>query len=443
MIDFLNNFFKIFIYFIIVTYFIIFTFIDNRATIETYSLVVLLGLFLSFYFNYYKLLTSPQFILLTTWFISIFLATLNVTYSSHISHFNIKISLETWFLVFCSILSFLIGSTFMLRKVNYKYTYRNLLKLKKIKFDKIIIFSFSLAIIVYLIAIYKNGGVPMLSNNINESRALFIPKTIGILFVLFQLVILLTVIKIFIMGIKGSIHNIILSIFSLLAIILTTQRISMIETVIMVGVFILSFWKFLPSYVKFQNKKKFIINSILLFIILIVVFIIVGNARHLTLNMNTDFENSIIEQLFIYLGGPSIRNFQMILPGGYFSNDIEIKNGILFIREILFFTPYRSETIINDIFKGPNNGTALLHYFYDLGYLGIIIFPLFWGFFLGFVFRIFISTPNIYVIIIYLTFSISIWFSPLSERFSEPTTLLKIVIFSLVIYISQKIKLRY
>ena len=98
----------------------------------------------------------------------------------------------------------------------------------------------------------------------------------------------------------------------------------------------------------------------------------------------TDLDNVIIEQLYIYFGGPAPRNFQMILEGGFFITQMNQLHGALFFRPFLWFAVCRDEVLADGTFKGLNNGTALMNYYIDIGVLGLLLFPLFWGAVTGF-----------------------------------------------------------
>jgi len=389
-------------------------------------------------------LASPQVILCVAWSISLFLASLNVKFSNHISHFNEALTTQTWLIIMFSILSFFIGATISMYPIRTKKREelgQKYLNWSSLKLDRIILSSFTIAILIYLFAIVKNGGVPAFSVDVNEDRAKFIPGTLGVFLTLFQLVILLAVTKATIYGVKCSRFSLFLALVSLICSLLTTQRVAAIESLLMAIFMFIFLWPYTSKEIRDKRKNKLLIFGTVSFSVFIWGFVLIGETRGLDLLQLTDLDNLVIEQFYIYCGGPAPRNLQMILEGGIYYGVNEPTNGALFFRPFLWFMGYRDEVSLNDTFRGPNNATALFQYYIDLGLLGLAIFPFFWGVVCGGVYGFFRRKPSLRTGVVYAILASSIYFFPLSERFSEPSTIIKIVLFSLLISLILKVSI--
>jgi oligosaccharide repeat unit polymerase len=416
----------------------------ERMTGASY-IVLVISIFLSG-FGYFltKDLASPQVILCITWSLSLFLTSLNVEFVSHISHFNDVLMIKTWWVILSSIVSFFIGATLTMYPLRSNYREKfgmQRLHWSQHKLNLVIFISFSMAMSVYSFAVIKSGGLPAFSEDVNSIRAKFIPETLGVFLVLFQLVILSTTWKATIYGVKRSRFVIFLALVSFVCIMLTTQRVGAIEALLMSVFMFVVLWPYTPKGLRQRRKVPLLIFGIILLSIFVVGFVLIGQVRGLDFLQLTDIDSLILEQFYIYFAGPAPRNLQMAMEGGVFHGVNEAADGKLFFRPILWFLGFRNEILLNDTFIGPNNATALFHYYIDFGIAGIIIFSLFWGAVCGFVYGNFRRTLSLNMGIIYAIFASSIYFLPLSERFSEPGTFVKIVLFLIVASLLSKIRL--
>jgi len=404
----------------------------DRMTPVSYIIPIVASLLLLVAYRLTKDLASPPVIICFSWSISLFLASLNITYEPRLSHFNQHLTTDSWLIIFFSILCFYLGSLFAmfpLRTRNRLELGSNLAKIDRNRLRIIALLSFGIAFAVYSLAVVKNGGVPAFSVNVNADRAKFIPGTLGVFLTLFQLVVLITVIKVMIYGIRHSKLEIVLSLTALICSLLTTQRVAAIETVLMSIVAIVVIWPYTSWEIRRIRTKPLIIFGGLLLSLFVWSFVMIGDARGLTQVQLTDLGNQILEQLFIYFGGPAPRNLQMAMEGGIYYGSNETKYGALFFRPLLWFTGFRNEVSVNDTFQGPNNATALFHYYIDFGLLGITLISLFWGVICGAIYGHFRRTLSLQSAVLYAIFAAAIYFIPLSERFSEPSTFIKAVMF--------------
>lgn len=410
----------------------------ERMNDASYIVIVISVLLLSLGYFLTRDFASPQVILCATWSISLFLTSLDVKFSGHISHFNEMLNFQTWLVILFSILSFFIGSTLAMYPIKTRYREQiGTLQLNwdHIKLNQIITISFLIAMSVYVFAIVKNGGLPAFSENVNDDRSTFIPGTLGVFLALFQLVILLTTMNAILYGIKKTYFQILLALVSIVCTLLTTQRIGAIESILMSVIIFVTLWPYTSKSLRQQRKKTLIIFGSIFISAFLWGFVLIGQTRGLDLLQLTDLDNLLLEQLYIYFGGPAPRNLQMVMEGGIYYGINESTNGALFFRPFLWFMGFRNEVSLNDTFRGPNNATALFQYYIDLGVTGIIIFPLFWGAICGFFYGRFRRAPTIRTGVIYAILASAIYFFPLSERFSEPSTFIKVVLFSIVISI--------
>lgn len=413
----------------------------------TMSSLVILGFFAALISTGYYLtrdLASPQVILSVTWFISLFLTSLDVGFADRVSHFNQMLTTQTWFMIFGSILCFFLGATLMMYplKTNYREVIGNQhLKWDEKRLDRIVLFSFGIAFTIFGYSILRSGGVPAFALNVNTSRSEFIPGTLGVFLTLFQLVIIITTLKLVQNGVKRSTLAIALSIMSILCIFLTTQRIGAIEAILMSVVLYVALWPYVPKEQREPRVKPLIVTSTILLGLFLWGFILIGQLRGLEEIQMTDLDNIVWEQLYIYFAGPAPRNFQMILEGGIYAETNEATNGALFFRPVLWLLGLRDEINLDDTFRGPNNATALFHYYVDLRLLGVLFFPLFWGGVSGFVYGCFRRKPSLRTCVLYAILANAIYFFPLSERFSEPSTFIKIVLFTVVITLAWFIRI--
>ena len=408
----------------------------ERMTAASY-LVLLVGGFLgSVGYKLSKDFASPQVILASSWGISLFLTSLEVKFAPHIDHFNTPLTVDTWVMILVSICMFYLASAVAMKPLYSDFreqiegTYFNW---HKGKVDRVIFISFVVAFLVYTYAVIRNGGLPAFSDNVNETRSSFIPGTLGILLTLFQLVVLLTTANSLLHGIKKNRFNVLLALTSLICSFLTTQRIAAIESVLMAIFIFIILWPY-TSKASRKRRATILMASFAVFATgFIWLFVWVGQTRELDTLQMTDLDGLVIEQFYIYFGGPAPRNFQMIIDGGIFAHINESKNSALFFRPILWFIGFRSDVTLNDTFRGPNNATALFHYYVDLGLVGLVIIPLFWGAVIGYVYGRFRRNPTVRTSVVYVILASATYFLPLSERFSEPSTFVKIVLFSIVI----------
>lgn len=375
---------------------------------------------------------SPQVVLVFTWTIALFLASLDVVYAPHLAHFNQDLNLDTWLVIGMSILTFYLASVLAMyplrRKCNPERGNTKIhFQAKHLKFMAYA--GFIVAAAVYLFAVIRSGGLPAFSDNVNDDRQSFIPGTLGVFFSYFQFVVVITCVQILITGFRKNYLLICIALASLTLSLLTTQRIAAIESVLMSGLFLLIFWRYLSVEQVRRVTKPLLISGTCFIAVFVYIFILIGDTRGLNLLQLTDLENLAVEQLFVYFGGPSTRNFQMILDGGIHDCSNSVQSGALFFRPILWFIGFRDEVTLNDTFRGPNNATALFQYYEDLGYLGLFLFPLIWGLVTGFLYGRFRRNPSLFNGFAYVIFGASTYFFPLSERFSEPATLVKLGLF--------------
>lgn len=420
--------------FVILGFFLLLPY-DRMTEASVYVLIVS-GLLLSTGYYLTRDFASPQVLLCGTWSISLFLTSLEVTYSDHIEQFNEMLRLDTWLMMLAAILSFFIAATLTMYPLRTKY--REGIGQQKLNWHPqllrwTIFAAFSVAFAIYAYAVVRTGGVPAFSEDVNVVRAAFIPATLGVFLVLFQLVVPLTTAKIVIYGVKDSRFEILLSVIALVCSFLTTQRIAAIEMFLMSFVIFAVLWPYTPRHIRWQRRKIFSVYGPLLMAGFVWAFVYIGQTRGLDAMPLTDIKDRVLEQFFIYFGGPAPRNLQMTMEGGIYHGINEAKYGALFFRPILWFTQYRGMVDIVDTFKGPNNATSFFQYYLDFGVAGVILISMFWGAVCGYVYGRLRRTLRLLNCVLYSILAGAIYFFPLSERFSEPSTFIKIVIFSLLI----------
>lgn len=386
---------------------------------------------------------SPQMILTVTWTISLFLTSLDVHYAPHIGHFNTKLDFATWATISLAFLMFFIFSTIgmaSIPKIKRQDIGIEVLSKQKQDINKIAIVSFLIAGSIYAFAVLKAGGIPAFSDNVNEDRQSFVPGTLGIFLVLFQLVVILAVVQTLLHGIKNSLLIIGLAFLSLIFSLLTTQRIAVIESVFMAGFLFIVLWPYLPKLQAQSLKKPLGFIAFGVFSLFVWGFLLIGQARGLDILQMTDLDSLITEQFFIYFGGPAPRNLQMIMEGGIYENANSVQSGALFFRPIFWFMGFRDDVVLNDTFRGPNNATALFQYYVELGLAGTLLFPAFWGLVTGYFYGHFRRKPSLNIGVVYIILATCTYFFPLTERFSEPATFVKIVLFLLIITMCKFVK---
>ena len=198
------------------------------------------------------------------------------------------------------------------------------------KLDGVVVISFSIAFVVYCYAFLKNGGLPAFATDVNTSRSSFIPGTLGVFLILFQLVVVATTLKIIHGGVRGNLFAILLSLTAIVLTFLTTQRVGAIETVLMSGILTLSLWSYVSAEQRMRYKTPLFVGGLIFVGLFVWGFIYVGQLRGLQELQLTDLDNVFVEQLYIYFGGPAPRNFQMVLDGGVFSGSQSERYGALF-----------------------------------------------------------------------------------------------------------------
>ena len=415
----------------------------ERLTVA--SLCVCLVFLLLYGFSYLltRDLSAPQIVLCVAWFMSLFLTSLDVKYASHISQFNERLSFELWALLLMAISSFYVASLFAM----YPLSRRTDVPLAEIHdcntLDKIVSVSFLIAFSVYCYAVLKNGGVPAFSLKVNEDRSTFIPPSLGVFLVLFQLVPVITIIKVISHGAAASKKQICLSLVALVCILLTTQRVAAIEMILMSIITFVFLWPYADQTFKERAGRKLIVSLGIGFLAFVWVFVLIGQIRALDFLKLTDIENFALEQFYIYFGAPAPRNLQMAMDGGIYAGINEHKYGSLFFRPILWFIGFRNEVSIDDTFRGPNNATAFFNYYLDLGLFGLFLIPALIGGVCGYIYGLYRRTLSLNVAVVYAVLASCIYFLPLTERFSEPSTLIKLVMFSLVIFVVQRTQIYF
>lgn len=415
----------------------------ERMTVASYLVLFVGGGFASLGYKLSKDLASPQVILVATWGISLFLTSLEVKFSPHIGHFNTPLKADAWIMILVSIGMFYLASVLAMKPLYSDYreqigvTYLNW---NKGKVDRVIFISFVVAFTVYTYAVIRNGGLPAFSDNVNETRSSFIPGTLGVFLTLFQLVVLLTTANVLLYGGRKNRFNVLLALSSLICSFLTTQRIAAIESVLMATFIFVVLWPYTSKSSRRRRKPILLASFSVLAIGFIWLFVWIGQTRGLDALQMTDLDSLVIEQFYIYFGGPAPRNFQMIIDGGILAHINESKHSALFFRPVLWFIGFRNDVSLNDTFRGPNNATALFHYYIDLGLAGLVVIPLFWGAVVGYLYGRFRRKPSVRSGVVYVILASATYFLPLSERFSEPSTFVKIVLFSLLISLLFNIK---
>ena len=240
--------------------------VSSYFVIIFFTLLFILSLFLT------RDLASPQVILCLTWSISLFLTSLDITFVNRVSHFNEMLSIQTWILIYISILCFFIGSTITMyptRSGLRQKIGKNKLNWNSKLLDFIIYISFGIAFLVYLFAVIRNGGVPAFSDNISNARSDFIPGTLGIFLTLFQLVPMITIFKVVKSGFKSNKLPIFLSLISIICSLLTTQRIAAVETILMSGILFLVLWPYTSEEIKKIRRKTFLYVGVIFSILFI------------------------------------------------------------------------------------------------------------------------------------------------------------------------------
>lgn len=103
----------------------------------------------------------------------------------------------------------------------------------------------------------------------------------------------------------------------------------------------------------------------------------VGHPPAISVFFNTNTDSRVVEQAFIYLGAPAIRNFAATIDGTVASEAPSY--GRVAIRTLLW--PFVDRETLNPTrhLGGINNGTALVFYWHDFGIVGVAAFSVLAG----------------------------------------------------------------
>jgi oligosaccharide repeat unit polymerase len=145
----------------------------------------------------------------------------------------------------------------------------------------------------------------------------------------------------------------------------------------------MTFVYFLTSDKLLTNTRVKILKIISLAILSLFasyLFLLSNEVRGIGLVQHTSL-SPILEQFFIYLGGPSILNFSATV-----SEVIPTANtfGMLILQSLAWIIGYREFYDVTQFLGGINNGTALMYWWADLGFFGIFYHGFFLGFLVGF-----------------------------------------------------------
>jgi oligosaccharide repeat unit polymerase len=385
---------------------------------------------------------APPIILLSAWTLTIFAASFDVTYLGYYSFFNVPIALTTWLVVSGAIACFVLGSLMVLKlQIFRQRSHTSDVDLGKAYSSKRLVIAifvcFLIGSSVFVYSAITAGELPVFSSSVYEIRSDFRLAFWNNFYGFFIAVIVFTGIHVSLFGdFRRSLLPIILSCFSFLALISTTERFDSWTSFMISGVIYYVVRRNQILVGKYTAKKltRRRVIQMSLFgattILIISAYIYIGGVRAsagLPSNQIVDIPNETLAQLYIYSYAPGIKNLQTVING-----DMGMSYGLLIVRPILWFLRIREPVTVEDIFSGPNTATWLYYYYLDFGYLGVFLIPLCLGIVCTLVYRNIGSNGSMAWAILYGVLANCILWSVATERFFEPSTSVYAVILLVV-----------
>ena len=227
------------------------------------------------------------------WIISLFMSALDVSWKfDYIKHLNLTVPLYFYISILLGIYGFLMLISKLWKidaKISDNYRYDN--------FGFWIIYV--TGIMAVLVSIGIKGSIPLFSTNILESRQNLFPMGLGSLVILNQF----TIIFLLFLRRKGIRIKFYLAkvCIPLVMLIITSQRILLIETFLI--------YAFIYLFFDNESSKRAVPTRYYIFGGLGVLFFWIGSLRGLTELDLTSLDNVFLEQIYIYSGGPALKNF--------------------------------------------------------------------------------------------------------------------------------------
>ena len=368
----------------------------------------------------------PLFTISFFWLNSIWLSTLKIGWVNYLSHFEDDLKFIYVLMFYLSyvlfIIAFFLGYV-SLPKLNFIYDQKQRDKKSNYAYY-VVLASFLIGGGVMILSMLSKGTIPLFSADINEVRDDFYINGVGGLVILLQVTIASTILYKISNSLDYSSNRKVtfLAFAALILMVLTSQRIGIIESIL------LSFALSIPyaSKLRVGIKKIFVISFVSL--LLFTIFIYVGVTRGLNDFFITDFESIVAEQAYVYFGGPALRNLQYAIETNYYGMGPTSPYPFMFRS---FLTPIIGVPVrdMGEIFVGPNNGTAFLFYFYDFGWLGFV-FPLMpMAFITGLSAKYYFNTNTLLSGLFFGVMFICAFFLPLTDKYFDFSTVVKILIF--------------
>jgi len=344
--------------------------------------------------------------------ISLIMSTLNVTWKwDYLNHLNLTVPLYFYLTLIFGVYCFL----YLISRLWNTETETG----SKYKYDN---FGFWLIYVTgamaILISLGIKGSIPLFSSNILESRENLFPMGLGSLVILNQFtIVFLLFLKRKGIRVKYFIFKVCIPVMLL---IITSQRILIIETVLICAFVYL----FVDSTI---SKRAVSLRYYFFGGILGVLLFWIGSLRGLTELSLTDLNNVFLEQVYIYSGGPALKNFLALSRG--LLGEVDLKYGLTTLRALFHFAI--EDYDIGSFFKGPNNATILSYQFIDWGNYWVYVSPLVWLFYIIIISRFFKIMRKEYRAFLQAVCLAAIFFSPLTDRMFDYSTFLRIAMFYL------------
>jgi len=408
-----------------VIYALIMMLLFRRQNILSFSIgiinyVILIGIIVYYQGEIFK----PLFIISAFWLNALWLNCINVNWVNYVGHLNINLNYKFIVLYYVASLLFFMSFIVGYRSVNVRQISYHNNQDRMIYIYRSAVASFIIAISVFIITFVIRGGLPVLSEDVNIVRDEYYLPFIGVLSVMFHVAIACSFLYILLNNLDKLQLFIaaMISMICIFCILSTTQRVGIIESSM------LTLGLLFPYYNSVHLSKTRIVLIFLVLLIMFSGFILIGIVRELNIISLTDFNTFIGEQIYVYLGGPAIKNLQY----AYNSEFIVIREYLpypLIFRS--FYKPFidSSGVDMGELFVGPNNGTAFLFWIYDFGLIGFIIPTIIVGLLTGFSYRQYNANKSLgYGLLFGVLFGCAL-FVPITDKYFDYATIVRIVVF--------------
>ena len=344
------------------------------------------------------------------WIISLFMSALDVSWKfDYIKHLNLTVPLYFYISILLGIYGFLMLISKLWKidaKISDNYRYDN--------FGFWIIYV--TGIMAVLVSIGIKGSIPLFSTNILESRQNLFPMGLGSLVILNQF----TIIFLLFLRRKGIRIKFYLAkvCIPLVMLIITSQRILLIETFLI--------YAFIYLFFDNESSKRAVPTRYYIFGGgLGVLFFWIGSLRGLTELSLTSLDNVFLEQIYIYSGGPALKNFLALSRG--LLGDVDLRYGLTTLRAFFHFAV--EDYDIGAFFKGPNNATIFSYQYIDWGEFWVFASPFIWLYYVVVMSKLFQVTGKVYGVFLQAVCLAALFFSPLTDRMFDYSTALRLIIF--------------